>query len=162
MLSWRNQEANRQVSAMSHVISPEEHLAWWHRVEVDPSREVHLFVIDGRPLGVVSYFDLDLNGPERTAGWGFYLDHDTTTAEGIAMIAWLRIMGAALDHAFDVLGLDVLIGEVLAHNEPVRLMNRRFRFTEGTPEVRESDGRSITAIPIRLARADRRPTRAYA
>jgi RimJ/RimL family protein N-acetyltransferase len=157
MLAWRNQAANREVSNHSHVITPEEHAAWWGRVQADPSRLVYLFEVDGRPLGVVSYFDLD--PAARTGAWGFYLDHDTVAAEGLAMTAWMKVMGEAVDQAFDQLGLDTLTGEVLAHNEAVRLMNRRFRFTEGTPEERLVDDRTITVIPISLARADRRTKR---
>lgn len=157
MLAWRNQTANREVSNTSHVITPEEHAAWWARVQADPSRRVYVFEAQGRPLGVVSYFDLD---PEhRTGAWGFYLDHETVAAEGLAMTAWMQVMGEAIDQAFDVLGLETLTGEVLAHNEPVRLMNRRFRFTEGTPQEREVDGRTISVIPISLAKADRRVRR---
>jgi RimJ/RimL family protein N-acetyltransferase len=157
MLSWRNQETNREVSIQSHVILPEEHRAWWERVKADPTREVHIFVADDRALGVVSYFDIDHEAGE--AGWGFYLDSDTVAAEGTALTAWMQIMGEGVDHAFDVLGVRVLHGEVLAHNESVRMMNRRFRFVEGAPEQREGDGRTIEVIPIRLDRADRRQRR---
>lgn len=154
MLSWRNQETNRAVSIQSHVIAPEEHRKWWSRVQSDPSREVHMFVTDDRALGVVSYFDIDREA--RSAAWGFYLDSQTVEAEGIGLTAWMRIMGDGVDHAFDVLDVDRLLGEVLAHNEAVRMMNRRFRFVEGLPEEREVDGRVVEVIPIRLDRADRR------
>lgn len=154
MLAWRNQETNRAVSIHSHVIAPEEHAAWWATVQDDPSREVHVFEVDGRALGVVSYFDIDRE--RRSAAWGFYLDSETVTAEGLGLTAWMQVMADAVDHAFDEMGVDVLEGEVLAHNEAVRMMNRRFRFAEGEPETREQDGRTIEVIPIRLDRADRR------
>lgn len=154
MLSWRNQETNRAVSIQSHVILPEEHAAWWERVKADPSREVLMFEAGGRTLGVVTYFDIDRD--EGSAWWGFYLDSETVTAEGLGLTAWMQVMGDGVDHAFDSLGVDVLHGEVLAHNESVRMMNRRFRFVEGEPETREADGRTVEVIPIRLDRADRR------
>lgn len=160
MREWRNQPANREVSLHQHVISPTEHRAWWARVQEDPTRRVLVFEHDGRPLGVVTFFDLDLDGPVRTGAWGFFLDHETTTAEGTSMMAWMKVMREATDHAFtpepDGLGLDVLTGEVLAENAAVRTMNRRFRFTEGDPEVREVDGREITVLPLVLRREDRR------
>ena len=152
MREWRNQAANREVSINQHVITPDEHRAWWERVLVDPSRRVLVFEYDGRALGIVNFFDID----ERSAQWGFFLDSETTTAEGTAMLAWMAVMREATNYAFDELGVDVLGGEVLAHNEAVRLMNRRFRFTEGEPETREVDGRTITVIPISLRREDRR------
>ena len=49
---------------------------------------------------------------------------------------------------------------MLDGNDAVRTMNRRFRFTEGEPEEREADGRTITVYPISLRREDRRqPTK---
>lgn len=157
MLAWRNQPANREVSVHQHEIDAAEHRAWWDRVQDDPTREVHMFEVDDRALGVVTFFDIDRES--RSAGWGFYLDNVTLTAEGLAMVAWMRVMGDAVDHAFDVLDLDLLTGEVLEHNEAVRLMNRRFKFTEGPQETREVDGHRIVSIPISLARADRRTRR---
>lgn len=160
MRAWRNQPANREVSVQQHEISVEEHAAWWSRVQDDPSRRVLVFEHDGRPLGIVNFFDLDLEGDQRTGAWGFFLDHETTTAEGTTMMAWMRVMKEATVYAFepepDGLALDVLTGEVLQGNEAVRTMNRRFRFTEGEPEQRESGGRTITVIPISLHREDRR------
>lgn len=154
MREWRNQEANREVSIQQHVITPDEHRAWWERVQQDPTRQVLVFEVDGRALGVVNFFDIDRDA--RTASWGFFLDNETTTAEGTAMTAWMQVMREATDYAFDVLDVDVLGGEVLAENEAVRQMNRRYRFTEGEPEQRTVDGRTLTVIPISLRREDRR------
>ena len=65
-------------------------------------------------------------------------------------------MKDATGYAFDQLGLDELTGEVLADNDVVRQMNRRFRFTEGEPETRLADGREITVYPISLHKDNRR------
>lgn len=152
MLTWRNQAANREVSNHSHVIGMDEHRAWWERVRNDPAHRVLVYSADGRDLGVVTFFDVT----ETSAGWGFYLDSEGVTAQGLALTAWMAVMKEAVDHAFDELGVEVLTGEVLAHNEAVRMMNRRFRFTEGEPTSREVDGRTITVIPIELRRENRR------
>jgi len=151
MLAWRNQDANRAVSTYQHVITADEHARWWAAVQADPTRRVLVFEKDGRDLGVVTFFDLDAEA--RTGGWGFYLDHETVTAEGIAMLVWIAVMGDATAYAFDELGLDVLSGEVNDQNEAVRMMNRRFRFAEGEPRTLE-DGRVF--LPITLRREDRR------
>lgn len=160
MRAWRNQEANRAVSLTQHEIEPAEHAAWWKRVTCDPGRQVLIFEKDGRALGVVNYFDIT----PTSASWGFYLDHDGTTADGTALVAWMQVMREAIDYAFasapDGLGVDVLAGEVLAHNESVRATNRRFRFTEGMPETRDIDGSPVEVIPISLRREDRRPAHA--
>ncbi|MFC0509137.1 GNAT family N-acetyltransferase [Micromonospora costi] len=155
MLSWRNQEINRQASKTSHVITADEHARWWAVVRTDPTRRVLVYVRDGVPSGVVTFFDLRVSGP-ATGSWGFYLDADGLAARGETLPAWLEVMREAVDHAFDDLGLDRLEGEVLGHNAVVRQMNRRFRFVEGTPRTEISDGREITVIPISLDRANRR------
>lgn len=154
MRAWRNQPANREVSTYQHEITADEHARWWAAVAEDPSRQVLIFEYDGRPLGVVTFFDLDLG--RRTGGWGFYLDNETTTTEGIAMMAWIQVMKDATTYAFDELGLDVLTGEVNEDNEAVRMMNRRFRFTEGEPRTLD-DGRVF--YPISLRREDRRTSK---
>jgi len=160
---WRNQDANREVSIQRHIISPEEHQAWWQRVQADPSRHCLVFEHDGRPLGVVNFFDID---PGNSASWGFFLDHETTTSEGTAMMAWMQIMREATDYAFEEdpagLGLQELRAEVRPENEAVRMMNRRFRFTEGEPYESEGESGPIATIPIKLRREDRRTRKARA
>ena len=157
MREWRNQDANREVSINQHVITPDEHRAWWERTKQDPTKQVLVFEQAGRPIGVVNFFDIDVD--DRRASWGFFLDSETATAEGLSLTAWMQVMKEATAYAFDELGVDVLAGEVLGHNEAVRSMNRRFRFVEGEPETREADGRTITVIPITLRREDRRGSR---
>ncbi|MEH0823485.1 MULTISPECIES: GNAT family N-acetyltransferase [unclassified Micromonospora] len=155
MLSWRNQETNRQVSKNSHEITAAEHATWWSRVRTDATRRVLVYVHDGVPCGVVTFFDLRLDGP-RTGSWGFYLDAEGLAERGETLPVWLAVMRAAVDHAFDELRLDRLDGEVLADNTVVRRMNRRFRFVEGTEERQVHDGREIAVVPVSLHRENRR------
>ncbi|GAA0571150.1 peptide chain release factor 2 [Kribbella sandramycini] len=152
MRRLRNQQANREVSITSHEIGAAEHAAWWAKASGDPARRVLIYERDGGTAGVVNFFDL-----EGAAGaWGFFLDADGLAERGETLPAWIEVMREATAYAFDELGLDVLTGEVLEHNTVVRQMNRRFRFTEGTPERRYADGRELTVIPISLRREDRR------
>jgi RimJ/RimL family protein N-acetyltransferase len=150
----RNQQPNREVSVNAHEIAPAEHAAWWARTSQDPTRRVLIYELDGKTAGVVNFFDLDTEA--KTGAWGFFLDADGLAETGGLLPAWIAVMKEATAYAFDELGLDVLTGEVLEHNDVVRQMNRRFRFTEGEPEQREVDGRRLTVIPIRLAKEDRR------
>lgn len=148
----RNQQANRDVSITSHEITADEHAAWWAKASVDPSRRVLIYERDDKTAGVVNFFDLD----GSSGAWGFFLDADGLAERGETLPAWIEVMREATAYAFDELGLDVLTGEVLEHNAVVRQMNRRFRFVEGTPEVRYADGREVTVIPISLRKQDRR------
>ena len=148
----RNQQPNREVSITSHEIGADEHAAWWAKASVDPTRRVLIYSRDGLPAGVVNFFDLE----GSTGSWGFFLDADGLAERGETLPAWIEVMREATAYAFDDLGLDVITGEVLEHNTVVRQMNRRFRFTEGTPEQRYADGREVTVIPISLRKQDRR------
>jgi RimJ/RimL family protein N-acetyltransferase len=150
----RNQQANREVSITSHEITADEHAGWWAKTRIDPSRRVLIYERSGLAAGVVNFFDLDL---DRTTGaWGFFLDADGLAERGETLPAWIEVMKEATAYAFDELGLNELTGEVLEHNTAVRQMNRRFRFTEGEPELRYADGRELTVLPIKLLKDNRR------
>jgi RimJ/RimL family protein N-acetyltransferase len=155
----RNQQPNREVSVNSHEISADEHLGWWAKASMDPTRRVLIYERDSVVAGVVNFFDLELDAEPRTGAWGFFLDAEGLAERGETLPAWIEVMKEATSYAFDELGLDDLYGEVLEHNTVVRQMNRRFRFTEGTPEQRYADGREITVIPISLHKQDRRKGR---
>lgn len=153
--SWRNQQPNREVSNTSHVISAEEHATWWAKASVDPTRRVLIYERDGVPSGAVNFFDLDFD--RKVGAWGFFLDAEGLAERGETLPAWIEVMKDATNYAFDELGLDELTGEVLEHNEVVRQMNRRFRFTEGEPATKVvEDGREITIYPISLHKQNRR------
>lgn len=152
MLSWRNQEQNRVVSLTQHVISEEEHLAWWSKTSADPSRRVLIFSVDGTDCGVASYFDI--NPESRSAAWGFFLD--TEGPYGTDLRAWVDLMREGVAFAFDQLPIDVLTGEVLGDNPGVRAMNRRLGFKEGDSREIAVEGGTVTAHSLRLERADRR------
>jgi RimJ/RimL family protein N-acetyltransferase len=115
---------------------------------------VLIYERDGRTAGVVNFFDLDSS--LRTGAWGFFLDAEGLGDTGETLPAWIEVMKEATGYAFDTLGLEELTGEVLEHNTVVRQMNRRFRFTEGEPELRYADGRELTVLPIKLTKDNRR------
>lgn len=125
VLTWRNHERVRQNMYTSHVISMDEHRAWFARISADPAQHHYLFVLQGRDMGVLSFTAVDR--PHGRAHWGFYLTPDAPpqgagTALGVC----------ALDFAFGPLGLRKLIGEVIAFNRPsLRLFDRLGFVQEG-------------------------------
>lgn len=155
MRAWRNQRPNREVSITSHEITEQEHAEWWARARVDSTRRVLIYERSGLPSGVVNFFDLSLDEP-RVGSWGFFLDAAGLEKRGETLPAWIEVMRQAVDYAFDELELTQLRGEVLENNTVVRQMNRRFRFVEGEPQRRTTEGREITVIPITLHKDNRR------
>lgn len=119
VLDWRNQESIRKNMYTTHEITWEEHCAWWERVSISEKFKYFIFEEDG-PQGVVSFSDIDQKN--MTAIWAFYTGPKAPKGIGSRMEA------AALECAFETLGLFKLVGEVLSHNMRVVALHRRFGF----------------------------------
>jgi hypothetical protein len=135
VLAWRNHPEVRAVSLTTHVISPDEHAAWWAAVRADPER--HLLIFDE---AAVVLFDLR----DSPAVWSFYLD---VAGLGARLLpTWMRLEQAAVGHAFGVLGVRRLGGETLATNRQVLALHRRFGFRETRHYERLVDGTPETVV----------------
>ena len=69
VLQWRNAEEVRNNMYTHHVISAEEHLAWWEAQKSNPKTRLLICEIDGVPSGVVTF--TNYTGPKGTASWAF-------------------------------------------------------------------------------------------
>ncbi|SDH87544.1 GNAT family N-acetyltransferase [Nonomuraea jiangxiensis] len=151
MRRWRNHPRVRAASFTTHEIAEDEHARWWAAIRADADRLVLIYDHEGAAAGVVTYSGLCTG----TATWGFYLDHDGLEGSGRLLRAWIGLERAAIEHAFGPLGVTALRGMVLAENEPVRLLHRRFGFVEVGTYQREVDGvpRDVVAIQLRKGQA---------
>ncbi|MEW5797256.1 MAG: UDP-4-amino-4,6-dideoxy-N-acetyl-beta-L-altrosamine N-acetyltransferase [Candidatus Zixiibacteriota bacterium] len=121
VLSWRNQERIRRAMYTDHVISLDEHRAWFKRVSEDKSRLHFVFECDCRPVGVVNVVDIDWT--HSRCVWGFYIgDESAPRGAGTAM-GYL-----ALEFIFEKLGLHKVVGEALADNEASICYHERLGF----------------------------------
>ncbi|GLI38490.1 UDP-4-amino-4,6-dideoxy-N-acetyl-beta-L-altrosamine N-acetyltransferase [Geobacter hydrogenophilus] len=123
LLEWRNVERIRAFMYTDHIISPEEHAAWFERLGTNDTARTLIFEVDGRPLGVVNVTSIDRrNG---TCHWGFYIgEADAPRGSGTA----LGYLG--LDHIFGTLGIRKVIGEAFAFNEASIAFHRRLGFSQ--------------------------------
>ncbi|WP_202114704.1 UDP-4-amino-4,6-dideoxy-N-acetyl-beta-L-altrosamine N-acetyltransferase [Vreelandella zhuhanensis] len=121
ILSWRNAPTVRQNMYTRHEISLEEHLAWWHRVRGRQDQHYFLYEHDGQPLGVVSF--TQVHAKDANASWAFYASPEAPRGTGS------RMEFLALEHAFGGLMLHKLYCEVLAFNEPVINLHKKFGFS---------------------------------
>ena len=123
ILPWRNAPAVRRAMYTHHEISMEEHRAWFARMEGDQTKRWLIYRdAAGEPQGVVYFVDIDAK--HGTAFWGFY------ARPGAQMGSGLAIALAALDAAFEDIGLHKVNGEVLKINSMVLNLNRVLGFTE--------------------------------
>jgi UDP-4-amino-4,6-dideoxy-N-acetyl-beta-L-altrosamine N-acetyltransferase len=110
VFEWRNSERVWRMLFTDHVITPEEHQAWFHKVLEASPASVMIFEFRDKPAGVVSIDGIDL-GAGRCR-WGFYLGVDgLPKGTGRAMcFLWL-------DELLVQRGMRKVCGEVFARNE---------------------------------------------
>lgn len=120
MLAWRNAPSVRTNMYTRHEISMDEHLAWWERVRQRADQRYFMYEYDSAPQGIVAFNDIDK--VNRNSFWAFYASPDAPRGTGS------RMEFLALDYAFSELNLHKLSAEVLAHNEPVINLHKKFGF----------------------------------
>lgn len=145
MRRWRNHPEVRGVSLTQHEISPEEHLAWWGRVQSDPTRRVLIYERPGTgPAGVVTFFDIDEK--ERTAWWSYFLDNAGLEEQGLLFPAWMSIQRDAIRYAKRDMRLSQLHAETLASNTAAAEFNTRQGLRELERYTRDIDGNHVEVI----------------
>lgn len=120
VLSWRNREEVRKNMFTDHVISPEEHRAWWAKTSNDSTMRLLIFELDGHPAGVVIFSGY--TGPGGLVTWGMY------SGEGVPKGTGRKMEFHVLDYAFGQLQARRIHCEVISFNEPVIAMHQRYGF----------------------------------
>jgi UDP-4-amino-4,6-dideoxy-N-acetyl-beta-L-altrosamine N-acetyltransferase len=121
LLRWRNQPEVARYMFTDHVISPEEHEAWFARALSREDAYYWIITADGEDVGMVSVTDIDRR--HGTGAWAFYIAEEVR-GRGIGAFTEYTL----LNIVFDELGLRKLIGEVLVCNPQVLAMHERFGF----------------------------------
>lgn len=120
MRAWRNAPGVRAMMYTQHVITPDEHAAWWRGQSARTDCRHLIFCTDEGPQGVVSFSGI--SAAHGTATWAFYARAGAPKGTG------RRMEYAALTHAFDTLGLRKLICEVLTLNPRVIALHKAHGF----------------------------------
>lgn len=122
VLALRNHPEVRRFMYTRHEISPAEHREWYARASSNPEVHLLIFELDATAAGFVKIARLAAASP--VADWGFYLDPEAPRGSGT------ELGRAALRHAFHVLELHKVCGQVLAFNEKSIQFHRRLGFRE--------------------------------
>lgn len=123
VLGWRNAERIRANMYTDHVISMEEHRAWFARTQPDPTTVNLICEHYGIPIGLVNFVQIDRKNGK--AFWGFYLGEEQGPRGRGSAMEFL-----ALDFAFTDLDLRKLCCEVFSFNQPVVRLHEKFGFRE--------------------------------
>ena len=121
VLLWRNSERVRVNMYNDHLISPEEHSAWFEASLKDTSASFLIAEYQDRPVGLVSFTHIDRK--HDRCSWAFYLgETDVPRGSGSAMEF------LALSHAFETLKIRKLCCEVFVFNAGVIKLHEKFGF----------------------------------
>ena len=109
VLCWRNHPDIRNYMFQNHIISIEEHLAWYKHASQQSDIELLIFEGYDAPQGVVN---IKIEEAYNTGSWGFYTAPDAPKGSG-------KIMGQlVLDYTFNHLELRKLRGQAYSFNDP--------------------------------------------
>jgi UDP-4-amino-4,6-dideoxy-N-acetyl-beta-L-altrosamine N-acetyltransferase len=138
VFAWRNHPEVRRHMFTRHEIAWDEHRKWFEGGAHDPRSHRLIYEQRGLPLGFVS---LTLGRHSSVADWGFYTAPDAPQGTG-------RAMGRrALDHAFGVLGLHKVCGQVIEHNQRSMDLHAALGFRqEGILRDQYFDGKQYHAV----------------
>ena len=107
VLTWRNHPHVRQRMLTQHVISPQEHEAWFAHAKTRDDKRIMLVETEGKAFGLVHFTGVK---PQASVDWGFYVAPDSPSGSG-------QLLGqAALEFAFQKLLIHKLCGQVLDSN----------------------------------------------
>jgi UDP-4-amino-4,6-dideoxy-N-acetyl-beta-L-altrosamine N-acetyltransferase len=122
LLRWRNRSEVARFMYTDHVISIEEHAAWFDRALTRSDARYWIIVSHGEDVGLVCVSEIDRR--HSTCSWAFYIAEPSARGHGIGAFTEFTVV----DLVFEDLGMRKLSCEVLATNLEVVSMHERFGF----------------------------------
>lgn len=120
ILQWRNLPQIRHYMLTDHVISAEEHAAWFERVLDNPKYRFWVIRCDDEDVGLLYLYDIDPTN--RRCYWGFYVAGGNTRGKNVGMFAEYYV----LQYVFQELGFNKLSCEILDFNRGVLRLHNAF------------------------------------
>jgi UDP-4-amino-4,6-dideoxy-N-acetyl-beta-L-altrosamine N-acetyltransferase len=124
---WRMLEDVTKYMYTDPRVSQEDQRKWYYRIVEDQSRMDWVIDVDGRDVGVVNLYDIDL--VNRRCSWAYYLGEPETRNKGIGKAVELSV----LDYVFARLCFHKLCCEVFEWNDSVIKIHQKYgSIIEGT------------------------------
>ncbi len=114
---WRNQEFVRQHMEYQKIISKEEQLVWFEKINSDASFQYFLVVCNEKPIGLIHLGNI--NKDTKSADVGLFIGEQDYLGTGAALTASIKI----LDLAFVSFELENLFAKVNSINIKVKEYN---------------------------------------
>lgn len=149
VLSWRNSERVRSCMYSDHMITPDEHRAWFGRNLQAEFPATLIFEFRGVPVGLKSFSRIDRYN--NRCSWGFYLG-ETALPRGCGTAMGLL----ALEYIFEQQNFHKLCAEAFAFNTESINYHTRLGFSEEGRFVKHhmKNGRYEDIISFALFKED--------
>ena len=120
LLNWRNSPEIHSKMFTDHKITPEEHRAWFKRIQDDPIKKNFIFTYEGQSVGYLGYsvFDKDNN----IYSGGSYIGEQ----QKCPIDAGVFLFYISSEYAYTKLGIEKTCTEVLAENKRALRLNKFF------------------------------------
>ena len=123
ILEWRNSERIRSNMYSDHIISLEDHRAWFENLKLHSTSIYLSFEVQNQLAGLVYFTDIDTKNSK--SNWGFYLgEENLPKGSGTAM----GVLG--LEYAFIQLKIRKLCGEAFSFNNASSRFHKKLGFVE--------------------------------
>lgn len=123
ILDWRNQESIRNVMHNSNIISMDEHIQWFDRLQKSATSISKIFYYKQVPYGVLNVTQIDRIN--NKCEWGFYIGVNNAP-RGMGTILGFT----SLNFIFQELSIRKLSAEVLSNNEKSEIYHKKLGFTQ--------------------------------
>ena len=123
VLEWRNSARIRAYMYTDHIITMDEHRAWFERLQENSFSSFLIFEYRGFPVGIKSFSQIDKQN--NKCYWGFYIG-EPDLPRGSA-----TLMGVmALEYIFGIHNFRKLCAEAFAFNQASISYHKRLGFVE--------------------------------
>lgn len=111
VLAWRNSPKVHRQMLTDHLITWEEHHAWFQRIKEQPLKRNFIFEYLGVPIGYIGYTEFDIEN--HTCSPGAYLGVGVTAPQEAALCMFY----VSIEYAFENLQMVRLNTDVFADNK---------------------------------------------
>src|SRR3989304_2878197 len=125
MAEWRNDPNIYDYFYECEPVSDITQRKWLDKHLNDPTEKLFIIsTLDGKPIGTVCLIDIDLRNRKTESG-RFLIGERDYQNKGYGMEARMLI----LEYAFEYMNLNKVYGEILATNNKIIELNKKFGFT---------------------------------
>lgn len=146
LLKWRNSEQIHKQMLTDHIITWEEHCAWFRQIKEELLKRNFIFCFNNTPIGYVGYTEYDIEN--QTCSPGAYLGPNME----VPIDAGITLFYVSIEYAFSKLSMKKLNTEVFKHNKKAIKLDKFLGYEFISEHIVMKNGTEKIAIRAELTR----------